>query len=191
MRCILAALLLAATPAMAASDKPVMRPTRDVDVTYSIVPDSSGVSSMHQRARWDVADGRMRLDLPSPGTWMLIDFSDRHMQMVSDRERKVLRLTDRASLLPGETPGASFTRQGTGTVAGVGCTEWETNDNAGRAVTVCITDDGVLLRARSGPRLLIQAVQVAYGQQDRQSFAVPAGYQEITPAAVPAAPSTP
>jgi len=57
----------------------------------------------------------------------------------------------------------------------VPCTEWQTAKSTGRAVTVCMTADGVLLRARADNAVLVQAVRVSYGPIDPSVFAIPAG----------------
>jgi hypothetical protein len=40
----------------------------------------------------------------------------------------------------------------------------------------CYTDDGVLLRARAGDRILMVAVDVTYAPQGEDVFTPPAGY---------------
>lgn len=177
------------------AETPVLRPRRDVDVLYNMVPNGRPEThSLHQRARWDVKAQRLRIDLPSPGTWMLVDFAGRRMAMVSDPARKVVRLAGGDARLPGEVPGDDYTRQDTDSVAGLPCTDWSTRDRAGHPVVVCITADGVLLRVQAGPKLLAQALRVTYGPQDPAAFAVPAGYAEVTPSVVephPLPPSAP
>ena len=66
---MVALLLLVATPALAA-EKPVTRPTRDVDVTYRA---EVGGKPMQQRIRVAAAAGKTRIDTPSPGLYMLVD----------------------------------------------------------------------------------------------------------------------
>jgi hypothetical protein len=51
-------------------------------------------------------------------------------------------------------------------------------------VVVCVTADGVLLRARRGERTVLTASRVAYGPQDPALFRLPADYRH-TPAARP------
>ena len=71
---------------------------------------------------------------------------------------------------------ADAVRRGEDTVAGLACTEWDMTDAAGEAARLCLTADGVLLRARSGGRTLLSAETVQYGPLDADLFRVPAGY---------------
>ena len=176
-------LLLAVRPGFA-QDKPATIPTRDVDVTYRMVqaPDAP---ALEQRMRWLVAEQKLRVDLPSPGLWMLVDYRSRRMQVVQDAKRRVLDMAGGTSPLPAQ-PGASgqsFTRRGTSQVAGLPCTEWQTADSAGQSTLACITTDGVLLRARQNVegkwQTLIEASKVTYGPQDAAAFLAPNGYQHV------------
>ncbi len=133
--------------------------------------------------RWDVQDRRLRVDPPTAGLYMLIDLKARQITMVREADRKLLVLPQGAASLPGETRDGAFTRRGTDTVAGIGCTEWDTQDSAGQPTTVCISPDGVLLRARSGPRLIVEAVRVTYAPQAAAVFAAPVGYDVVAPPA--------
>lgn len=175
-----ALLLLIATPALAA-EKPVTRPTRDVDVTYRA---EVGGKPMQQRIRVAAAAGKTRIDTPSPGLYMLVNRGAGTMDMVSDGDRGVIQLPYDPARVGGAPEGAAYQRIGTDVVAGLSCTEWRTTDTAGHAVTACFTADGVLLRARAGTHILVQAASVAYGPLDPAIFAVPAGYQR-TSAPVP------
>jgi hypothetical protein len=71
-------------------------------------------------------------------------------------------------------------------------------DAAGEPSRLCLTDDGVLLRARAGGRTLLSAETVRYGPLDAALFQPPAGYahqklgpQPGSPAGVPAQPGRP
>jgi hypothetical protein len=47
-------------------------------------------------------------------------------------------------------------------------------------MTVCLTADGVLLRARAAMRTLLTATSVQYGPVDPAAYQVPAGYVHRT-----------
>lgn len=177
IRAALALLLLAGTAA--AQERPPTVPTRDVDVTYRM----GAGAAMEQRTRWQAAERRMRIDAPTPGVYMIVDYASRRMSMVSDADRGVLELEAKAGPLPGQTAdgtGAGFVRGGTAQIAGFACTEWQTRDSQGAGTTACITDDGVLLRARQGDQVLAEASRVAYEPADPGAFRVPDGYSRAT-----------
>ncbi len=184
IRGILPALLaaLAVPPALAQADRPATLPTRDVDVTYQA---GQGDRTVSQRSRWSAAERKMRLDTPTPGVYAIVDYAAGTLAMVSERSRGVLDLPVPAGGLPGQAAPGAFTRRGSSQVAGLPCTEWETRDLQGQATLTCFTEDGVLLEARHGAQVLVQATRVAYGALDASAFAVPSSYTHGTPQAAP------
>ena len=164
--------LAGATPALA--DKPILLPTRDVDVTYR----AAGAQQLEQRVRWDVATQTMRIDPPTSGAFVIIDYLARRMTVVNVTEKSVIEMAAPASManiLAGRT-GSDFVRQGEASVDGMGCTEWQTQDRNGQAAQLCITNDGVLLQAATRDRTLVTAVKVQYAPQDPALFHVPSDY---------------
>lgn len=171
-------LLLLAFPA-AAQDRPHTVPQRDVDVTYRA---GTGAQAMEQRSRWRVADGKVRLDPPTPGVYMILDTRAGTMAMVSDADRGVVDLP--LPPMPGTVraaPGAAMARVGSDRVAGLPCTEWEATDTQGLPTVACYTDDGVMLRARRGATVFVEAKTVAYVTPDDAAFAVPPSYAHARP----------
>lgn len=120
----------------------------------------------------------MRLDTPTPGVYFIVDYSLHTLVVVSEPKRGVLDLPAPASGLPGQPipGGASFIRRGGGQVAGLPCTEWETSDTQGQPTLACFTEDGVLLEARHGTQILVQATRVAYGTLDAAAFVIPPSF---------------
>lgn len=183
----LALLALVATPALA-QDRPAVAPTRDVDVTYRI---DGPHGPLFQRLRWATEIGRLRIDPPSPGLYVIIDTRSRRTETVRDAEHSVLQVdgatlpsaTLPSSTLPTANVASHFTRRGTAEIAGLACTQWETADADGQPTLVCLTIDGVLLRAQrsaqQGGRVLVEATQVQYGPQDSSLFRVPANYRRV------------
>ena len=172
--------LLAATSLAAAAvaqERPPLLPTRDVDVTYRSF---RGSEVLEQRSRFDVAEQRMRLDMPTPGLYAIVDYRAHSMAVISDPDRGVLDL-----VAPGLTqsgappPTAAGSRRGADQVAGVSCTEWEIADISGVPTLACFTSDGVMLRARRGTQVLAVATRVVYGQINATLFQVPAGYNHV------------
>jgi len=172
-RAALAFALLAAPFAAHAADAPVIVPTRDVDVLYRT---DQGGQMLQQRLRWDEKDQLMRVDSPSPGLWMLVEYRNRQIFLVSDPQKSILEMGAKAGPLPGQPGGQNFTRRGTDQVAGTPCTEWEATDTQGQPTLACLTADGVLLRAMRGKVVLIQAERVSLGPQDPALFKLPDGY---------------
>ena len=156
-----------------AQDAPPLQPTRDVDVTYR-VPVPGADAALLQRLRWSATRHQQRVDLPTSGNWMVLDFAAHRMAMVSDDTRDVVDMPAPPSA---EHPVAGFLRVGSATVAGLACTRWRTIDTRGQQTLACYTDDGVLLQATAGTRVLMEAVGVKYETQDAAVFALPAGYK--------------
>ncbi len=170
---LLVAALLAGPLAARAADAPLLQPSRDVDVTYR-VPVPGGVDvSLLQRLRWSAARRLQRVDLPSSGNWMVLDFTAHHMAMVRDDSREVLDLPGPQAA---DQPADGYVRAGSARVAGLDCTQWRTTDTRGEPTLACYTADGVLLRATEGPRVLMEAVSVTFAAQPAAIFQPPAGY---------------
>lgn len=173
-------------PLARAQDAPPKLPTRDVDVLYrSIQPDPRGVVRvLEQRMRWAAAAGKLRIDPPTQGIYVIMDYRTRRLSTVRDATRQVLEIDAGAAAVgPGVGPQSTFRRQGESQVAGLTCTEWQTVDTAGAPALACITADGVLLRAVAGGRVLVEATSVQYRPQDPVTFQVPAGYTRVAPPA--------
>lgn len=176
-RSALLALLLAG-PALA-QDKPAITPLRDVDVTYGMAqPDGQPLS---QRMRWSVATGRLRVDPPAQDLYMVVDYRTRRMMVVRPEDHAVLDMDAAGPGLPGAPSDGRYARQGAQTVAGLPCTEWQTLDSSGQAALLCLTGDGVMLRASRGGQTLVEATSVRYAPQDPAAFDPPAGFRHIAP----------
>ncbi len=181
-RAALSALLVcaAALPA-AAQTRPNTIPTRDVDVTYHM---TAADQTLTQRMRWLAGPQMLRVDPPTPGLYMIVNYKDHRVAVVRDADRQVLDLDTGAATLPGGNfgpEGGHFTRQGNDTVAGLPCTDWQTTDTTGDPTIACFTADGVLLRARAGNRTLLEAATVTYGPQDAAAFRTPPDYVHVKP----------
>nr|WP_321986494.1 hypothetical protein [uncultured Lichenicoccus sp.] len=190
---LLAALALIVGSATGAADaaNPFVTPQRDVDVTYLIAgPRASPArtapsalqppSVMSQRMRWSASLWSQRLE-PAGNAYMITDYRARRI-LVVDPRRAIATLLPLPATQPGggvQAPGARATgrydRLGEDAVAGISCTEWRTADDAGADSVICLTPDGVLLRARHGAQVLLVASRVSYAAQDPALFAAPAG----------------
>ncbi len=158
----------------AGPDRPLLRPSRDVDITYR----AAAASQVEQRVRWLAASQIMRIDPPGPGVYVIIDYVARRMSMVRDATKSVVEMAapDSIGEVMGTGGSAGYVRRGEATVAGLACTEWQTVDRDSRPALVCITADGVLLRASTPDQPLVSAVSVNYAPQDPAAFRVPADY---------------
>ena len=177
MKRALFALALLAAPAHA-EDRPLTQPTRDVDVIYRIAgPDAP----LEQRLRWGISQGKLRVDPPSPGLYMVIDTQTHVMQAVREGDRSVVQIEGGDQALPGAAPAGRFTRGADAMVLGLSCTQWQTNDLSGRKVTICMTPDGVMLRAEAEGVVLAEATAVHFAALPEAVFRVPADYRKIMP----------
>ncbi len=185
MRALVLACLLLALPAAAQTppprptatpDRPILSPSRDVDVIYLM---AGPEGPLEQRMRWGVAEGKLRVDPPSPGMFMVLDTRLHRLETVRETDRTVLQLDQADTAAPGVPAAASFVRRGSTQVAGLDCTQWETTDNGGKATLACITADGVLLQAVAGNRVMVVAAEVRYAAQGAEVFRVPSDYRRI------------
>lgn len=183
-----AALFAALAGPAAAQDKPSIRPQRDVDVTYAVVQPAAGGPPLSQRMRWSVARGRLRVDPPAHDMYMLVDYPARRMMVVRPEDKAVLDLDASGPGLPGAPSDGRFTRQNADAVAGLACTNWQVTDASGQMAVLCLTADGVMLRASRDGAVLLEATFVTYGPQDSAAFDTPAGFRHIGPPAVPPKP---
>ena len=96
---------------------------------------------------------------------MIVDYTAKRMSVVRPAEQAVVDIPTAApgclALRLAATPAA------TSVVAGLACTNWQTADAAGQDTVLCLTADGVMLRAsQKHSQVLLEAVTVAYGPQD-------------------------
>jgi len=177
------AALLACCGTAAAQDRPLVQPTRDVTVTYrvedaaaSVIP--GGIDGP-LRLSWDAARQRLRAEAEGRPQAVLVDLPNRTATLLDDTMRAVVALPVRErDLQPLTLNGARLTRRGQDSVAGLACTTWDVQASRG-AGTVCLTADGVALRAEGavdGRRGSFTATSVRYGGVGPGLFAVPPGY---------------
>ena len=159
-----------------ADQQPLLRPTRDVDVTYRVGDDGH----LQQRMRWLASRQIMRIDPPTPGFHVIIDYQAGRMSVVRDQEHQVVDMKAPGGIAGGPAAAPNYQRRGDDSVAGVPCTDWQATNGEGAAALACITADGILLRVRSGERVLASATSVNYAPQDAATFAVPADYAHRT-----------
>jgi len=176
--------------AAAAQERPPFSPTRDVAVTYRV---ENGNQPTTARLAWSAELRALRADLPAgtpasfggvplpPGAWVVVDLRAGRAFAAEDRSGLVIdlpQLATRARAGERALAGASAQREGMSRVAGLPCIVWRLEPQAGppgrRPVRVCLTADGVPLRAEEeGRRARAEATSVVYGLQDATRFRRP------------------
>ena len=142
-------------------------PTRDVDVIYG------AAQNVTQRWRFRAVDQKLRLDPPTAGLHMIIDYPAHTMAVVNDTDRTVMTVP-----APPIASGRG-TPRGTDTLLGQACTVWEQTDSQNQPTQTCYTGDGVMLRARRGTQTLVEAVAIAYAPADPAAYTIPSGYTRL------------
>lgn len=134
-------------------------------------------------ARFDRGAGQLRVDGPYDGRfYAIVDINAARMFMVTPDQHLYAEQQADPNIMALLQPGnADLRRPGGEMVAGLPCTDYDAtmNDRAGR---VCLTDDGVLLRATIADperRPYLEAVRVTYGRQPRWIFGMPVGFQRL------------
>jgi hypothetical protein len=170
----------------AAAQHPLMHPSRDVAVEYQtggISGGPPGQSGPH-RVHIYFADHGMKMRMESEGQpgYMILDRGTNRATMVMVRQHMYMDVPyDAKRVMAFDNPEGTFTRRGTETVAGYSCTVYDvqTPQHHGQ---VCVTSDGVLLRARSedpNGHGELTAISVTYGPQPPDLFVPPPGFQKF------------
>lgn len=170
------AILTIAVTAVAAT--PTMLPTRDVDVLYLAArPDDP--RGMPERIRW--SGSRQRIDLPAQGLYVILDRQRRVMSTVRDANRTVVSIDAHEVGAFGTLgkPPEQFEAAGSATIQGLSCTLWKVGDPRSARATLCLTEDGVMLRAEAAGVVLAEAQRVTFGPIDESIFLVPSDYRVV------------
>ncbi len=169
--------------ASAETARPQLLPTRDVDVSYSIIQNGH---TLPQRIRWTAGARLLRIDPPIQGLFVIVDYDRKRMSMVRDAEHAAVDMDAPAAVLAGLQNRLDTTTRGADErVAGLTCTNWQTTDAANKPATVCITADGVLLQVRSQGQVVLTASSVRYGPQQAALFQVPEDYVRVPAGQLP------
>ncbi|MGI4746091.1 MAG: hypothetical protein ACRYGI_16860 [Janthinobacterium lividum] len=165
---------------------PQLMPTRDVSVLYNVQPEGAPAPEpVHVYFRG--GGGLMRVDGPagpdgnSQGQ-MILDRDAKVMTVVLNGPRIFMQIPEQEEVRSPFVLDASmhFTRSGTGSVAGLACTQWTIATPKGGA-TACVSADGVVLSESGvdgqGARGELVAQTVQYGPLAAALFTPPPGYQ--------------
>lgn len=173
-------LTIAAAPALA-QETPVVKPERDVVVEYRTSGSATGTGIMTMY--FGNRGTRMRIDPPNGQGYMLAQPDSGQVTVVMPTQRVYMPLPGGGGGLvqmPVSGKG-SYKKTGTETVAGLGCTVYETS-GTGHDGQVCLTPDGVLLRGstiENGGRQTMEAIKVTYAPQPALLFEPPAGFMKM------------
>ena len=178
-------LALAATPAWA-EDAPLLRASRDVTVSYSLVGRGAPRDiKISQRAGASIR----RVETAGQPGYVLVDRQSQRASAVMESQGYYIDMSANRVPQEGQWPDdtISFTRGADTQVAGLGCTNWGYKTPRGSG-TACVTADGVLLRILALSGNGIEARQVSYEPQSPSHFAAPPGLRKLGTTAPPAAP---
>ena len=185
-RILLVLVMLAAVSPAVADDTSLIRPRKDVAVEYRSAGAAQGAAADPGRVvtmRFSSKSSRIRIDGAEGHGYAILDIDTGHMIIVmTERHMYIERPADPGMVAMFQARNAAFRKTGTDTVAGVQCTTYDATINE-RTGQVCLTDDGVMLRARSADPGSQSppgsAVKVTYAEQPGALFETPSGYRQM------------
>jgi len=135
---VLASLLLGS---VARAEPPQLLPTRDVDITYDVTLPSQ--PRVRERMRWLAAEQLERVDGPHKSTTI---FNRRTREIIHlSSANRTFRQLDMPRQPEEPAPETILKRGNESVVAGLHCVNWSWTEDV-ETRTVCMTEDGVLLR---------------------------------------------
>lgn len=190
LRSLLAGLLLLARPGWAEAPPRVL-PSHDVAIVYDVsgvateaIPGLAPSAGQHLMLRlaWDAAGQRLRIGADEQPQIAIVDLSARRASIVDPALHSALVLPVRAEDIAALTLSrARFVRHGRDAVLGRACTLWAVRAARGSG-TVCLTEDGVMLRGDGdvdGRPGAFVARSISYAPQSAELFTVPSEYYRL------------
>lgn len=181
------AVTLLAAPAFAGS-LPNLVPAHDVSGTYLVTgQNSSKTVTVEYSKSADV----LRINPPNGAGYILYNFAAKDAKMVMPQMQRYMdrpEVASRVAALQGKENGddVSIVKSGTETIAGHACTDYTaTNKTKGTSSTICVTDDGVLLKIASDKGSAV-AQSISYGAVPAADVQVPPGYTQFVMPQLPA-----
>lgn len=147
----------------------------------AVVTDANGATTPMVMIR----DGqKLRMEMASPQGQMTIitngDTGESYMITTAGGQTMAMRTTVDQQDLPSanweDELAETATRTGSCSAAGQSGSEW-TSQEGGVVSTACVTDDGIILRATEGGRVVWETTRVQRGPQNPALFTLPAGVQ--------------
>lgn len=180
----LAATLLAA-PALA-DQMPNLIPAHDVTGTY-LVTAQNGPKNV--TVEYSKSANVLRLNPQGGAGYLLYDFGAHDAKMVMPDMQKYMdqpNLAKRAQALQGANgDNITIAKNGTETIAGHECTDYTATDKTkGTSSTLCVTEDGVLLKLAS-PDSSVVAQTISYDAVPEADVTLPAGYTALAIPQIP------
>ena len=176
IRCLLATAVLASllVGSVARAESPQLLPTRDVDITYDVTLPSQ--PRVRERVRWLAAEKLERVDGPHKSTTI---FNRRTREIIHlSLADRTFRQLDMPRKPEEPAPEATLKRGNESVVAGLHCVSWSWTEDV-ETRTVCMTEDGVLLRFLIDGKTVSEARSVSYRNQPAELFQVPLGYAPL------------
>ena len=189
------ALALAGTGTAAAQEHPLMQPNRDVVIDYRVTGTHEGAQHVQAVRMYFTGNGaRFRVESDGqPGYAIMNRDTNRTIVVMPDQRIYMEMAFDSKQMMDFDSKEGNFTRRGTDMVAGLRCTVYY-GKTPRRSGEVCLTDDGVLLRAKSDTDNeggSLQATKVTYGAQPANLFSPPPDFQKMDMAHMPMGPGGP
>jgi hypothetical protein len=175
---LILATILTATTARAA-DTAHVRPAQDVVVTYrstGMTQAGAGTVTMHFANQGNI----VRIDGTNGAGYLVFDStSGRTLVVMPEKKMYAARPSDANQMPVFLSLNMTLAKTGTDTIAGTKCTRYDASvkDRKGQ---ICLTDDGVLLRAQGGApghTQMLEALSVIYTPQASAMFDPPPGFQ--------------
>ena len=176
LRCLPPAAFLASllVGPVARAESPLLLPTRDVDITYDVTLPSQ--PRVRERMRWLAAEQLERVDGPHKSTTI---FNRRAREIIHlSSANRTFRQLDMPRRPEEPAPETILKRGNESVVAGLHCVNWSWTEDV-ETRTVCMTEDGVLLRFLIDGKTVSEARSVSYRGQPAELFQVPPGYTPL------------
>jgi hypothetical protein len=159
---------------VARAESPQLLPTRDVDITYDVTLPSQ--SRVRERMRWLAAEQLERVDGPHRSTTI---FNRRTREIIHlSSANRTFRQLDMPRRPEEPAPEVILKRGNESVVTGLHCVNWSWTEDV-ETRTVCMTEDGVLLRFLIDGKTVSEARSVSYRSQPAELFQVPPGYTPL------------
>jgi len=176
LRCLRPATVLASLVIgpLARAEPPQLLPTRDVDITYDVTLPSQ--SRVRERVRWLAAEQLERVDGPHKSTTI---FNRRTREIIHlSAANRTFRRLDMPRQPDEPAPETMLKRSNESVVAGLHCVNWSWTEDV-ETRTVCMTEDGVLVRFLIDGKTVSEARSVSFHPQSAELFEVPPGYTPL------------
>ncbi len=157
------------------------QPTRDFAVTYRVQAQGD---TAEMKVFFSAATQRQRVEMADAGMVLIQDIRANRMLMLNSEARMAMEMPSpnvRQHMLA-IPDDMTLTRTGTATVLGHRCTIYRGTQGGADRGTVCLTDEGIMLRANM--RLqdkggTMEATALSLGTQPDALFTVPEGWQTM------------